>query len=100
MVLVDCKACWCRADGEPIRESGFQTEYFGGRSYARRVLYMAALVATRFNPQVNRFYQRLLSKGKAQDVALTECIRKLLSILNEMVRNGERWRTEAYSESK
>ncbi|MEM6473655.1 MAG: IS110 family transposase [Planctomycetota bacterium] len=73
---------------------------FGGRSYVRRVLYMAALVGTRFNPQVKRFYQRLLSKGKAQKVALTACIRKLLLILNEMVRNGECWRTTTCSESK
>lgn len=72
----------------------------GGRSYVRRVLYMAALVGTRFNPQIKRYYQRLLSKGKPQKVALTACIRKLLSILNEMVRTGECWRTESVNESK
>ena len=86
-----------------VKQSGTRDgkrSIFGGRSYVRRVLYMAALVATRFNPQIKSFYQRLLAKGKAQKVALTACIRKLLTILNEMVRNGECWRITTCSESK
>lgn len=67
---------------------------FGGRSHVRRVLYMAALVATRFNPVIKKFYQRLLAKGKVKKVALVACMRKLLTILNEMVRNKEMWRAE------
>jgi transposase len=67
---------------------------FGGRSHVRRVLYMAALVATRFNPVIKKFYQRLLAKGKVKKVALVACMRKLLTILNEMVRNKEKWRKE------
>lgn len=65
---------------------------FGGRSHVRRVLYMAALVATRFNPVIKKFYRRLLDKGKLKKVALVACMRKLLTILNDMVRNNEPWR--------
>jgi transposase len=54
---------------------------------------MAALVATRYNPviRIRDFYQRLLSKGKAKKVALTACMRKLMTILNAMVKNKTRW---------
>lgn len=65
---------------------------FGGRSHVRRVLYMAALTATRFNPVIKTFYQRLLARGKQKKVAIVACMRKLLTILNEMVRNQEMWR--------
>lgn len=71
-----------------------QRAIFGGRSHVRRVLYMAALVATRFNPVIKKFYARLLAKGKIKKVALVACMRKLLTILNCMVRNNEPWRTE------
>jgi transposase len=67
---------------------------FGGRSHVRRVLYMAALVATRFNPVIKKFYVRLLAAGKEKKVALVACMRKLLTILNCMVRNNEPWREE------
>ena len=67
---------------------------FGGRSHVRRVLYMAALVATRYNPVIKKFYVRLLANGKEKKVALVACMRKLLTILNCMVRNNEPWRTE------
>lgn len=66
---------------------------FGGRSYVRRVLYMATLVATRFNPRIKQFYQHLLRQGKAKKVALTAAMRKLLTILNTMIKNDELWRT-------
>jgi transposase len=68
-----------------------QRRTFGGRSYVRRVLYMATLVATRFNPKIKAFYQRLLSEGKAKKVALTAAMRKLLTILNTLIKNDELW---------
>lgn len=63
----------------------------GGRQSVRRALYMGALVATRYNPVIRSFYQRLLLAGKPKKVALVACMRKLLTILNTMVRRGERW---------
>lgn len=71
-----------------------QRSIFGGRSHVRRVLYMAALVGTRSNPTIQAFYKRLLARGKAKKVALVACMRKLLTILNTMVRNNEPWRTK------
>jgi transposase len=73
---------------------------FGGRGYVRRVLYMATLVATRHNMTIKRFYTRLVGKGKPKMVALVASMRKLLTIINDMVRNGECWRSANLSESK
>ncbi len=70
---------------------------FGGRSYVRRVLYLATLVATRFNPRIKAFYQRLLSAGKPKKVALTAAMRKLLTILNTLIKNDELWNEEKAS---
>jgi len=64
---------------------------FGGRAGIRKTLYMATLSATRFNPVIRAFYQSLLKRGKEKKVALIACMRKLLVILNAMVRKGERW---------
>jgi transposase len=64
---------------------------FGGRSSVRSVLYMATLSAIRHNPVIKEFYQRLLDKGKLKKVALTACMRKLLVILNTMVKSGQDW---------
>lgn len=64
---------------------------FGGRAKVRCVLYMAALVASRRNPVLKAFYQRLLQAGKAKKLALTAVMRKLLTILNAMVRDNKRW---------
>lgn len=64
---------------------------FGGRARVRCMLYMAALTAVRFNPVLKQFYQRLLTKAKPRKVALTACMRKLLSIVNLMVRNQTPW---------
>lgn len=72
----------------------------GGRSQVRNVLYMATLVATRHNAVIKRFYERLLSRGKLKKVALNAAMRKLLTMLNDMVRNGESWRTADLSLSK
>jgi transposase len=63
----------------------------GGRASVRAVLYMAALVATKRNPVIAAFYQRLLAAGKPKKLALVACMRKLLTILNTMVRTGARW---------
>lgn len=64
---------------------------WGGRAPVRAALYMAALVATRFNPVILAFYQRLLAAGKAKKVALTACMRKLLTILNAMLKHRTPW---------
>jgi transposase len=64
----------------------------GGRAHVRRVLYMAALSASRFNPVIRAFYTNLIQRGKEQKVALTACMRKLLVILNAMVKKQQSWR--------
>ena len=64
---------------------------WGGRAVVRNVLYMATLVATRHNPVIRDFYNRLLQAGKPRKVALVACMRKLLTILNAMVRNNTHW---------
>ena len=64
---------------------------WGGRAHIRTVLYMVAVVASRFNPVIKEFYERLCKAGKPKKVALTACIRRLLAILNAMMRNGTRW---------
>lgn len=66
---------------------------WGGRAAVRRVLYMAALVATRKNPVIKTFYQRLLAAGKPKKLALVACMRKMLVILNAMVRTQTAWQT-------
>ena len=63
----------------------------GGRAPVRTALYMGALVATRHNPVIRAFYQRLVAGGKPKKVALTACMRKLLIILNAMVRQQTPW---------
>lgn len=64
---------------------------WGGRGNLRSVLYMGTLVATRHNPTIRAFYQRLLLAGKCKKVAITACMRKLLTILNVMVKNKTKW---------
>jgi transposase len=63
----------------------------GGRAAVRAVLYMATLTATRFNPVIKAFYQRLLARGKSQKVAITAAMRKFLTILNAMVKTQTHW---------
>jgi transposase len=63
----------------------------GGRASVRGVLYMAALVATKRNTVIRAFYLRLLAAGKPKKLALVACMRKLLTILNTMIRTNERW---------
>ena len=63
----------------------------GGRGRVRAALYMAALVATRFNPVIKAYYNHLLEMGKLKKVALVACMRKLLVILNAMIRDHRSW---------
>lgn len=70
---------------------------FGGRTSVRSVLYMATLSAIRHNPVIKVFYQRLLKAGKLKKVALTACMRKLLVILNTMVKTGQDWHSPSPS---
>ena len=77
------------------RDSGTLTGrrlVWGGRAPVRAALYMAALVASRHNPAIQTFYQRLLRAGKPKKLALTACARKLLTILNAMMRTQTPWR--------
>lgn len=68
---------------------------WGGRGAVRSALYMAVLSATTWNPVIKAFYNRLLEAGKKKKVALTACMRKLLTILNSMVRTGTMWQAES-----
>lgn len=65
---------------------------WGGRAQVRAALYMAAIVAARFNPVIRAFYQRLCAAGKAKKVALVACMRKLLTIVNAMLKHRTPWR--------
>lgn len=76
------------------RDSGIfhgRRTVWGGRTHVRAVLYMATLVATRYNPAIRRFYERLCAAGKMKKVALTACMRKLLTILNSMLKHRVPW---------
>jgi transposase len=64
---------------------------WGGRATVRAVLYMSTLVATRYNPVIREFYERLLVSGKVKKVALIACMRKLLTILNAMIKHQQQW---------
>jgi len=63
----------------------------GGRAQVRTMLYMGTLSATQHNPLIKAFYQRLVAEGKHKKVALTACMRKFITILNAMVRDGNTW---------
>ena len=76
------------------RDSGTlrgQRTVWGGRSRVRAVLYMAALVSSRHNPVIRDFYQKLLAAGKPKKVALVACMRKLLVILNAILKHRSSW---------
>lgn len=66
---------------------------WGGRAAIRSPLFMATLCAIRINPTIKCFYQRLIKVGKAPKVAITACMRKLLTILNVMIKTQTSWRT-------
>jgi transposase len=65
---------------------------WGGRARVREALYMGALIASRFNPAIKEFYERLVAAGKPKKVALVACMRKLLVILNAVLRDRTPWR--------
>lgn len=69
----------------------------GGRATVRAVLYMATLAATKHNSVIRAFYRRLLAAGKPKKLALIACMRKLLTILNTMVRTQQRWSADHIS---
>jgi transposase len=76
------------------KDSGTKTgkrETGGGRSALRAALYMAVLSAKSWNPPLKQFYDRLLAKGKLKKVAIVACIRKLVIIMNSMIRDGADW---------
>jgi transposase len=70
---------------------------WGGRASVRRALYMAALVASRYNAPLRAFYQRLRASGKPGKVALVAVMRKLLTILNAMLKHQQSWQQPASS---
>jgi len=77
------------------RDSGMmrgKRTVWGGRGRVRGALYMRTLVATRYNPLVKAFYQRLCAGGKPKKVALVACMRKLLAILNSIIKHHTPWR--------
>ena len=83
-----------------VRDSGKfkgQRRTCAGRGHIRRVLYMAALVATRWNSRIRAFYLSRLERGKPKKLALTACMRKLLTILNSMVNNNQTWEQNLHS---
>ncbi|ANO52328.1 IS110 family RNA-guided transposase [Woeseia oceani] len=63
----------------------------GGRSASRTVLFLSAMSAIRFNPDIKTFYERLVANGKHKKVALTACIRKIVTALNAMLRDDKNW---------
>jgi transposase len=71
-----------------------QSKIWGGRATVRCALYMGTISATRCNPPIKKFYDRLLAQGKKKMIALTACMRKLLTILNAIVRTGVKWNPE------
>ncbi len=76
------------------RDSGFfrgSRKVWGGRAHIRSVLYMSTLAAIRCNPVLKLFHQRLIARGKKPKVAITACMRKLLTIINAMIRDQSLW---------
>lgn len=65
----------------------------GGRAHTRTALYLSSLSAVRFNPVIKRFYERLIAAGKHKKLALTACIRKIVTTLNAMLRDNLPWQT-------
>lgn len=82
------------------RDSGIfrgRRSVWGGRASVRKALYMATLVAVRHNPELNEFYTRLREAGKPAKVALVACMRKLLTMLNAMIRDQKPWTQATYA---
>jgi len=81
-------APFCHDSGKMIGKRSI----WGGRAPVRKALYMAAVAAIRFNPHIRTFYQRLREAGKPPKVALVASMRKLLTIMNIMIKNNETWK--------
>ena len=76
------------------RDSGHmkgRRSVWGGRASIRAALYMATLASTRYNPVIKEFYQRLVARGKAKKVALVACMRRLLTIMNAIIKHQLAW---------
>jgi transposase len=76
------------------RDSGYmrgKRSIWGGRASIRTVLYMATLSSTRFNPVISEFFQKLVQRGKAKKVALVACMRRLLTIMNAILKTEKAW---------
>lgn len=73
---------------------------WGGRAQVRAALYMGTLAATRFNPVIKHFYDRLIAQGKIKKVAIIACMRKMIIIINAMIRDGSCWQPKLRSEFK
>lgn len=80
-------APWDRKSGKISSRS----HIYGGRAAVRSTLYMAAMSAAKYNPQISAFYQRLIHEGKLFKVAITACMRKLLITLNTMLKEQRQW---------
>lgn len=79
------------------KDSGYyqgERGIWGGRASVRCILYMATVVAVRFNPPLKHFYETLCARGKKKKVALVACMRKLLIIMNAMLKNNSAWRAD------
>ena len=100
---LDRKRIACLAGLAPFaNESGGikgRRRIFGGRARVRSILYLAAVVASRHNPPLRAFYERLVASGKAKKAAFTAVARKLLTQLNAIVRDGAEWSLPAASEN-
>lgn len=84
------------------RDSGLmkgKRSIWGGRATVRTALYMGALVAVRFNPVLKAFYEKLCRAGKQKKVALIACARKLLTIMNSMIKNDTKWQQKLNEQS-
>ena len=76
------------------RDSGYmrgKRSIWGGRASVRNILYMATLVSTRYNPVIKQFYNRLVERGKAKKVAIVACMRRLLTIMNAILKTRQAW---------
>lgn len=96
MGTLDCKKIAALVGVAPFnRDSGYyrgKRRIKGGRQSIRKVLYMAAMTAMKWNPVIKEFYERLLARGKAKNVAIVACMHKLLTIINAMVRAQTLWK--------
>ena len=75
-------------------QSKGKREIWGGRAPVRAALYMAILTARKFNPALKKFYDRLVGRGKLKKVAMVACMRKLIIIMNAMLRDGTYWEAQ------